>query len=296
MLSILIVTFNNERHIESCLESLPWDRAVLDVWIADNRSSDGTRDKIESFIRSRGAGGIRMLANGRNLGYAEAVNRALAVCRGQWICLLGPDTAVRPFAFERMIGYLKNHPDTGAVAPRLVDASGRTQASCRRFPTLRDALFEMTGLPRLFPKRFIPRWKMPDFPHDAIREVEQPEATCLMIRRSILERVGGLDGRFPLFFNDVDWCRRIRMAGSKIAFLPDAVVAHVRGASVDRAPVVKIWKSHQGFYRYFQKYATRFPDRIANQALGCLLVLTAVLRTAWCVVRPRKGKSHDQEH
>ena len=280
MLSILIVTFNNERHIRPCLDSLPWTRTELDVWVMDNLSADRTRDRIAAFKRSRGPR-ARLHFNPlpSNLGYTAAVNRGLAACRGEWICLLGPDAVVHPGALETMADYLKRHPRVGAVAPRLVNPFGQVQPSCRRFPSVRDAWIEMTGLPRLFPARLSPRWKMADFSHRAIREVEQPEATCLMIRRSVLDTVGPMDDRFPLFFNDVDWCRRIRRKGWAIVFLPGAVVSHVRGASVNRVPVLKIWKSHQGFYRYFSKHGP--PG--AALLLGVPLIGSAILRTILAV-------------
>jgi GT2 family glycosyltransferase len=281
MLSVLIVTFNSERHIAACLASLPWKTMapLLDVWIVDNRSTDQTRERIEAFSRQFRRREIRTIWNTANLGYAAAVNQALSACRGEWICLLGPDTRVQPGSFEIIVDFLKLHPRSGAASPRLVDPNGNTQSSCRRFPTVWDVLFEMTGLPRLFPKRFQPRWKMPDFRHDSIRRVDQPEATCLMVRRRAFEDVGFMDERFPLFFNDVDWCRRFRLAGWDVVFLPEAVVEHARGASVRQDLVLKIWKSHQGFYRYFRKYGLSFSEKASNLWIGLLLIITAVFRS-----------------
>jgi N-acetylglucosaminyl-diphospho-decaprenol L-rhamnosyltransferase len=171
-----------------------------------------------------------------------------------------------------------------------VDPSGMTQPSCRRFPVVRDALLEMTGLPRLFPRRFRPHWKMPEFDHASTARVEQPEATCLMVRRQAFEAVGPMDERFPLFFNDVDWCRRIRESGWDIVFFPVAVVGHVRGASVNRVPVMKIWKSHQGFYRYFAKYRTSAWGKATNTLLGGMLAVTAVFRAGFATLRTDAGK------
>jgi GT2 family glycosyltransferase len=279
MLSVLIVTFNNERHIEACLSSLPWKTLDPEVRLVDNRSTDGTRDRVGTFSRRHPHYKIHAVWNAANLGYAAAMNEALSACRGEWICLLGPDTRVQPGCMERLADFLKRSPGAGAVAPRLVDPGGGTQPSCRRFPTVRDALLEMTGLPRLFPERFRPNWKMTDFGHDSTLSVDQPEATCLMVRRKAFDDAGYMDERFPLFFNDVDWCRRIRRTGWDIVFLPDAVVEHVRGASVNRNPVLKIWKSHQGFYRYFQKYGMTPLQSFANQGIGLLLIATAVLRS-----------------
>ena len=177
-----------------------------------------------------------------------------------------------------MIDFLKTHSDVGLVAPQLINPEGRILASCRRFPTYSDVLFELSGLSRMCSARFTPRWKMPDFEHKTQMEVSQPEATCLMTHRKTLNEVGFMDERFPMFFNDVDWCRRFLMKGWKIVFHPDAKVYHQRGASILAHRIPMIWKSHQGFYRYFQKYAVSLRHKVLNQGLGLHLILAAIFR------------------
>jgi hypothetical protein len=131
---------------------------------------------------------------------------------------------------------------------------------------------------------------MPDFAHDRPADVDQPEASCLVVRRAAFEQAGFMDERFPLFFNDVDWCRRIRAAGWRIAFRPEASVFHEGGASVNRAGAVKYWKSHQGFYRYLAKVRPRGRDRAGNLALGFLLAAGAAGRSAWAILFPERSE------
>jgi N-acetylglucosaminyl-diphospho-decaprenol L-rhamnosyltransferase len=288
MISVCIVTFNNESHIGACLASLPLGSPALELRIEDNGSKDRTREVVERFVGGLKRGSVRVHAqwNASNLGYTAAMNRMLSAGKGEWICLLGPDTRVFDGALERLADFLRKNAAVGVAAPRLLDRTGRTQHSCRRFPTVADALLEMTGLPRLFPHRFHPRWKMPEFDHSSMRSVDQPEATCLMVRRRVLQEVGPMDERFPLFFNDVDWCRRIRRSGWDIVFLPSATVGHVRGASVRQAPVIKIWKSHQGFYRYFAKYRESAWGKATNPLIGGMLACTAVFRVVFSMLHP----------
>jgi N-acetylglucosaminyl-diphospho-decaprenol L-rhamnosyltransferase len=292
MVSVLIVTYRSESHILPCLDSLPWADGGIDVCVVDNGPSAETRTRIEAFRRQSAVHRVRVIPGREPRSYAAAVNLGLHSCRGEWICLLGPDTRMGADGLERMTRFLKRNPGVGVVAPRLTDAAGRTIPSCRRFPGFRDVLREMSGLPRLWPSRFTPRWKMPDFGHDRPADVDQPEATCLLLRRRVLDEVGPMDERFPLFFNDVDWCRRIRTSGWRIVYLPEAIVAHVRGASVNREPALKIWRSHQGFYRYFAKHRGSTLERLALPVLGWLLILTAVLRTGLIPLHsnPRKDK------
>lgn len=251
----------------------------MEVLLIDNRSSDCTRGKIEDFCIQHNESLIKRFWNTTNRGYACGVNQGLSVSRGDFVLLLGPDTRVFPGSLETMIDFLKTHPDVGLVAPQLLDLKGRIMASCRRFPNHGDVLLELSGLPRIFPARYTPRWKMPDFEHKTQMEVEQPEATCLMTHRNTLNEVGFMDERFPMFFNDVDWCRRFKMKGRKIVFYPDSKVQHQRGASILPHRIPMIWKSHQGFYRYFQKYAVSLRHKVTNQGLGLLLILAATFRT-----------------
>jgi len=284
-LSALIVTYNNENHIFPCLFSLPWNTIPMEAVLVDNRSRDRTREKIESFCRQYPESLVKKIHNPVNQGFAHAVNQAVAQCEGDFILLLGPDTKVSAGALKTLILFLETHPSAGLVAPQILNGKGDIQPSCRRFPTYRDVLLELSGLPRLFPRRFFPRWKMHDFDHRHESEVQQPEATCLMTSRKALQDVGGLDEQFPMFFNDVDWCRRFRAKGWKIFFTPRAKIHHQKGASVFPHYLPMIWKSHQGFYRYFQKYAVSPWQKAATQVLGFLLIFTALIRSLSTILK-----------
>ena len=107
-----------------------------------------------------------------------------------------------------------------------------------------------------------------------------PLTSSTMIERAAYHEVGGMDEAFFMFNEDVDWCRRIRASGWRIVYLPAASVEHVWGASVNREPGRKIWRSHQGFYRYFVKYRIAPADRLILPVLGWMLILTAAFRTA----------------
>lgn len=280
MISVLIVTHNNAGDIRPCLDSLLREPDPIQILVMDNRSSDRTRDAVRAFMRANPGREVRMTANATNGGYAAAVNQGLKRARGEWICILGPDTRIHAGTLQTLRKKLELHPDAAIAAPQLLRPDGSVQPSCRRFPRVRDALLELSGLPRLFSRTWASQWKMPDFDHRSERFVDQPEATCLLVRRTAVESVGGMDERFPIFFNDVDWCRRFRMTGWRILFTPDAKVIHLRGTSVSVRPAPMIWKSHQGFYRYFRKYPATRLQKSLLPCFGMLLIWTASLRSA----------------
>jgi len=278
MISLITVTHNNAQDILPLLNSFPWQETPIEVLLIDNRSSDDTCRRIQSFVSDNPAYPIRLISNYFNIGYAAAINQGLILAQGEFICVLGPDTILHPGALQGLINKLETNPKIGIAAPQLILLDNSIQPSCRRFPKIGDVLLELTGLPRILPQYFKSDWKMDDFDHMTEMIVDQPEATCLFIRRKALEEVGLMDERFPIFFNDVDWCRRFHLKGWPILFVPTARVTHRRGTSVNTRPARMIWKSHQGFYRYFRKYNPSLLQRCLLIIFGFLLIWTACLR------------------
>lgn len=276
-LSVIIVTHNNEKEIDLCLEALKQATSGLQsqIIIIDNHS----QDKTVELILAKGRSEIYLLRNQENLGFTRGVNQGLRLCQGKNIVLLNPDTQVSATSFNQLIKILKAHPDVGLVAPQLLNLDGTIQPSCRRFPIHRDVFFHVLGLSYLFPEsHFFNRWKMGDFDHQTPCEVDQPQGACLMTHRKALDEVGLLDERFPMFFSDVDWCRRFKEKGWRILFYPEAKVIHSKGASVYQNRAAMIWNSHRSFYRYFQKYFQGGIYGVMNFFVGLVLILTAIIR------------------
>jgi len=156
------------------------------------------------------------------------------------------------------------------------------QPSCRRFPSYWDLACECTGLTKLFPhSRLFNRWKMGDFDHRTAREVDQPQGAFLLARPEVVAQVGAWDEGFPLFFSDVDWCRRVWQAGWKIRFEPEVFAWHAQGASVNRVKAMAIWSSHLSFWRYLRKWRKSWLDEFLSLVAWPVLMGTAALRAAW---------------
>ncbi|MFO7889676.1 MAG: glycosyltransferase family 2 protein [bacterium] len=279
LLSIIIVTFNNHEHITECLNSLTRIRMNHEIIIIDNHSTDLTISNIRIFLHKNPSFTATLITNTFNRGYARAVNQGITKSKGKFLCLLGSDCLIEQDTLEYLADFLNRNPDTGLVAPRLIDHSGDIHASCRRLPTMADTLFELSGLPRLLPRTIKPAWKKVDHDLCSAKEVQQPEASCLMTHREAMKTIGLMDERFPIFFNDVDWCRRFLGNGYKIMYLPQVKVVHFKGGSIYKNRIPMIWKSHQGFYRYFLKYAKNRRQKFFIHSLGFLLIYTAAVRS-----------------
>lgn len=247
-LSVIVVTWNSAADIESCLDSINFG-AAFEVIVVDNASSDETKEKLSRYHH------LRLVANDSNCGYARGNNQGLKLATGEYVLLLNPDTRIELGALDALSRYLDDHPEVGAVAPRLVSPNGTTQFSIRSLPTSASLLWELVGLARLFPKsRAFGRWKMKYFDYDRTSEVEQPMASCLMVRKTVLGQLGGMDERFPMFYNDVDLSKRMADAGCKTVYVAEARVLHRHGASTRQVRAKMIAESHRSAFRYLRKH------------------------------------------
>jgi hypothetical protein len=141
--------------------------------------------------------------------------------------ILNPDIIVLPNAIEEMKKFLETHPKVGIVGPQLINPNKTIQASCARYPTLLTPMYRRTPLGRLpSAQKAIAHYLMMDFDHQSERSVDWLLGACLMAPREAIEKVGVLDERFFLYFEDVDWCRRFWKAGYEVRYLPSAKMIH----------------------------------------------------------------------
>ncbi|RPI03525.1 MAG: glycosyltransferase family 2 protein [Calditrichaeota bacterium] len=281
-ISIVIVSYKNAAIIEKMLFSLSAavEHYAVQLIIIDNHSEDGTEQILKKgdFWHKLHFQDVSIFINEQNTGYTRAVNQGLAYCQGEYLLLLNPDIFFVEKVFSTLISCF-NHLDIGVVAPQMRFPDGRIQPSCRHFPRKRDVLFEFLGLTRLFPKSpFFNRWRMPEFDHLSSQHVDQPQGAFLLMRRSVLESVGLLDERFPMFFSDVDWCSRVIAAGWKIHFCAEAFVYHQKGASIRQKRAEMAVTSHRSFIDYFDKNDRTIFDRMTTLMVHVLLLAATAIR------------------
>jgi len=280
---VIVVTYNSADDIEPCLESVRSASAQpLQIVVVDNASTDGTADRVRAAFP-----GATLLTNSTNHYYAAANNHGLAAVGGEFVLLLNPDVMLPVAGIDALVRELHAHPDCAAIAPKLIDPSGRRQASLREFPGFDTLWYDLLGLSFLFPmSRRFGRWRMGWFDGATSRRVEQPMASCLLIRRSVIAAIGLFDERYPMFFNDVDWCRRVADHGWGIWYTADVAARHRGGASTRQAKIRMIWMAHAAYLRYLRQY--HCPDARHRLLLWLSVLpvyLAAALRSVWWRLR-----------
>jgi len=255
--SVVIVSYNSARVIRACLESLAAEAAagVLEVIVVDNASADDTVETVK-----REFPWVTVVAGRENLGYSKGVNAGIRRARGRYLFILNPDTVVRRGAIHQLLDFAEKTPGAGVVGPRLVFHDGTVQLSCRRFYTFTVLLLRRTPLGRIFKgARPVRDHLMLDFDHASTREVDWVLGAAMFVRRDAIESVGMMDERFFLYFEDVDWCYRMKQKGLKVYYLADAVIEH--GYKRESAQIVlnRSFVAHLvSLFRYYEKWNAAF--------------------------------------
>lgn len=251
-LSIAIVNWNTVELLRQCLVSVydNLDGIDAEVIVVDNGSSDGSAEMVKSLFLQ-----VRLIEAKENLGFTKANNLAYKKSSGEYFLLLNSDTVVLPGALFHLVKFLDTHPAAGAVGSRLLNGDGTLQRSCSPFPTPLQELFDALCLSKLFPKnRLFGGFAMSYWDFSSTREVDFAGGSCLLLRRTALEEVGLLDEGFFMYSEEADLCYRLKEAGWKVFFYPQAKVIHYGGQSsrldVNRTSV-EICRSK---YRFMKKH------------------------------------------
>lgn len=272
-LSIIIVSWNTRALLERCLTSV-FDtvRRPCEVFVVDNASADGSADMVlEKFPQ------CRRMVNPGNYGFARANNQATRFARGRMVLFLNSDAMLLPGAADGLVNFLDAHPAYGAAACRLLNEDRSLQRSCRRFPTYGTLLAVHTALRfRPIGDRLRSRLLMHDWDHAGDRDVDQPMAACLMVRRDVLEEVGLFDEGCFLLYNDVDLCLKIRRGGYAIAYRSGLETVHKEGASLTKFAGLRD-EERRNVTHYIRKQYGPF----LAWFFSCVIAGDALWRGAW---------------
>ena len=213
-------------------------------------------DQVESITAN--CDSIILRKNPRNLGFAASVNLGIEDGDSDYIVLSNPDARVSRLFLKNVIDFFERQPDVGIMGPRVLNDDGSLQGSARAFPNLLTGLFGRASLlSQLFPTNCLTRKNVLDSGVDGqkVMEVDWVSGACMVVRRKAIEEVGLLDERFFMYWEDADWCRRMREKGWKVIYNPSISVYHSGGQSSRKRPIRSLLAFTKSAHLLYAKYA-----------------------------------------
>ena len=283
-LSIIIVSWNVRALLERCLDSIaerlgtPPGQAGLsyEIIVVDNGSTDGTISLLREAFP-----GIQLAANTQNVGFSKANNQGMALSQGRQLLLLNPDTEIVGDSLRVMVRFMDTQPDVGALGPMLLYPDGSIQSSRRRFPTYATGFIESTILQQCSPKhRLLRRYYVLDAGDDQTQDVDWLVGACLLVRRDAYEQIGGLDERFFMYSEELDFAYRLRGSGWRVVYLPEARVAHHEGKSSEQVAAHRLILFNTSKVQFYQKLFGRPRAALLRAFLLCTFVYQWLRETA----------------
>jgi N-acetylglucosaminyl-diphospho-decaprenol L-rhamnosyltransferase len=272
----VIVNLNARDYLLACVRSL-FQEGLGVVVVADNGSTDGSQLAISENYPA-----AKWLNTGANLGYGAAADLGAALVDCRYLLVCNADVVVGEGAVAVMCRFLDSRPGVAVVGPRILDKGGDLYPSARRFPDLIDA-FGHGVMGQFWPGNpFTRRYRMVDWDHAGVREVDWVSGACFLVRREAWDEVGGFDRTYFMYMEDVDLCWRMRTAGWSVAYEPAAEVTHIQGVSADRHPYRMLVAHHASMWRF----AWRTTSGRRRWALPFVLV---GLGLRLCVTITRRG-------
>jgi GT2 family glycosyltransferase len=275
MISFLIVNWNGGETFKRCIHSVEKNIAQArlkdyEIVVVDNKSYD----LDASWLLSKKY--VRFHQNERNTGFASGTNKSVEMSNGDYLFFLNNDVILNDGSLLTLLENLY-HREVDAVVPKMVYPDGRLQYSIRGFPTITNVLLASLGMHLLIKKA--DTWFLRSFNYLRKQKVEQPMFSALMVKREVWNRVGKMDERLPLLFNDVDWFHRFREHNLNCFFIPDATVTHFHGMSVNKHQFKKIFMSVKSMVLYLKKYNDfGFYRTNCLYAVAVISIITRTLR------------------
>jgi len=264
-LSVAIVNWNTKDDLRACLRSVQAALAAVpaQVIVVDNASSDGSAECVRTEFPW-----VELVENRRNAGFARANNQAFERAAGRSILLLNPDTAVNAEAIHGLMGFLEKTPSAGAAGLQLRFPDGQLQNSYDSFPTFGSELLSKHLMRLLFPARYPSKRVIPTEP----LRVDIVIGACLILRREVVDTLGGFDEGYFLFVEEADLCWRIWRAGWEIYHLPHLSIVHDAKKSKAQATAHASIEYARSSYRFYRK-SMPLPAAWTLRALKALKVV-----------------------
>lgn len=279
-LSIIIVSFNTKELLAQTIKSVidAVRNINYEIIVVDNASSDGSSEMIKKEYKN-----VRLIQNEANKGFANANNKGINLSTGKYILLLNSDTVVLKDCIEKCVKYLDINDDIGGLGCKVLLKDGELDHACKRgFPTPEASFYYMLKLDKLFPnKRHFGKYTLNYISEDDINDVDSLTGAFMMVKKEVIDKIGLLDEDFFMYGEDIDWCYKIKEAGWRVVYYPEASIVHYKGASSKKKRFKTIYEFHRAMYLFYNKHYLKkyniFITALVYIGIGLKLLVSLII-------------------
>jgi GT2 family glycosyltransferase len=262
--------------LEQCLHSV---RAAItgidtEIFVVDNASVDGSVKMVKEKFPE-----VICIANQDNPGFAKANNQAIRLSKGEYVLLLNPDTIVETDTFTKILSFMDSHADAGGLGVKMVDGTGRFLPESKRgLPTPLVAFYKIFGLSRLFPKsKTFNKYHLGFLDKDKTHQVDILAGAFMLMRKSVLDKVGMLDEAFFMYGEDIDLSYRIIKGGYHNYYYPDARIIHYKGESTKKGSLNYVFVFYSAMIIFARKHFSAKNARLFSILINMAIYFRAFL-------------------
>ena len=274
LISIVIVHYKVPDFLQRALRSLRQAQLYdqTEVIVVDNASRDESKRSItEEFPE------VQWIGLKSNIGFGKACNVGAQCSHGTFILFINPDTLVSQNTLSECFNFFNRHDHVGIIGPKILNADGTLQVSCRRsFPTPSVAFYRLTGLSKLFPKsRRFGLYNLTFLDPEQESEVDAVSGSFMFMRLSLFQDIGGFDETFFMYGEDLDLCWRVKEKGYAVWYDPNTQIIHFKG----RSSAKMSFTSRKAFYEAMVIFSRKY-SRLHRSFFPGWLIVAAILSLA----------------
>lgn len=273
-LSIILVNYNVSYFLEQALLSVRKAIEGLDaeVFVVDNNSVDGSVQMVRNRFPE-----VNLIANKDNVGFSKANNQAMRLSNAEYVLLLNPDTVLEEDCLHKCCAFMDEHPDAGALGVKMLDGRGHFLPESKRgLPTPQVAFYKIIGLSKLFPKsKTFGRYHLGFLEEDKTHEVEVLAGAFMLMRSSVLDKIGLLDEDYFMYGEDIDLSYRVIKGGYKNYYFPDTRIIHYKGESTKRTSVNYVFIFYKAMIIFAQKHFSKKNAGLFSALINLAIYLRA---------------------
>lgn len=286
-LSVVIVNYNVKYFLEQCLRSVLKASEYVDteVFVVDNNSADDSIPYLTGLFPE-----ITFIENKDNPGFSKANNQAIELAKGEYVLLLNPDTVVGEHTFLHVCRFMDEHPEAGALGVKMIDGYGNFLPESKRgFPSLWNSFCKMFGLSKLFPQSPVfAKYHLRYLNENEIHEVDVLAGAFMLIRKTVLDKIGLLDDAFFMYGEDIDLSYRVTLGAYKNYYLPETII-HYKGESTKKdMRYVRVF--YQAMVIFFKKHYPNYQRLYAGFVYIAIYVRAGIAALSKLIRLPKKKK------